>query len=108
VDNPYPRWIVHNYKSRRITMMMTQTALHRTLRRSIMHALGNEELADKVMDSITISHPHLAQVWDENTCVGCRSILSALEKAEGRACEFCKWQVDHDKYVENLRIYGAE
>jgi len=47
-------------------------------------------------------------VWDENTCVGCRSILSALEKAEGSACEFCKWQVDHDKYVENLRVYGAE
>lgn len=85
-----------------------QTALLRTMRRSVMHALGNEELADKVMESITHSHPHLAQVWDENTCFGCRSILSALEKQEGSFCEFCAWQQDHDKYAENLRMYGGE
>ena len=23
-------------------------------------------------------------------------------------CEFCKWQIDHDHYVENIRKYGAE
>lgn len=90
-------------------MIATQTALHRTLRRSIMHAIGNDELADKVMDSITHSHPHLAQVWDENTCTGCRSILSALEKVEGQGyCDFCRWQADHDHYVENIRRYGDE
>lgn len=89
-------------------MIATQTALHRTMRRSIMHAVGNEELADKVMDSIIESHPHLAKVWDENTCQSCRSILSTLEKEEGGHCEFCKWQADHDYYVENIRKYGAE
>jgi len=101
--------IVYGNKRRQGVMIATQTALYRTMRRSIIHALGNEELADRVMDSITSSHPHLAQVWDENTCVGCRSILSALEKVEGHGyCEFCAWQADHDKYVENLRVYGGE
>lgn len=90
------------------TGLDTQTAFSRTLRRSIMHALGNDELADRVMDSIIERHPHLAQVWDENTCRCCRSILSAVEKSEGGACEFCKWQADHDYYVENLRMYGGE
>ena len=86
----------------------SQTAFIRTLRRSILNALGNEELADRALDSIVDAHPHLAQVWDENTCRACRSILSALEKVEGGACEFCRWQADHDYYVENLRMYGGE
>lgn len=90
------------------TGTVSQTAFQRTVRRSIMHALGNEELADRVMDAITESHPHLAQVWDENTCKACRSILSALEKAEGGCCEWCQWRAEQDYYEENLRMYGAE
>ena len=88
--------------------VMAQNALARTMRRAIMHALADEERADLVMESIQKAHPHLAQVWDENTCVGCRAILSTLEKEEGGFCEFCKWQIDHDHYVENIRKYGAE
>jgi hypothetical protein len=79
------------------------------MRRAIVNALGNEELADRAMDSIIDAHPHLAQVWDENTCVSCRAILSPIEKAEAKGCcEFCEWQADHDYYVENLRMYGGE
>jgi hypothetical protein len=90
-------------------MIATQTALHRTLRRSITHILGDDPRVDDVMDSIIKTHPHLAQVWDENTCVGCRAILSPLDKAEGKGCcEFCVWEADHDYYVENLRKYGSE
>ena len=48
------------------------------------------------------------QVWDENTCRCCRAILSAVEKDEGGACEWCRWKADHDYYVENLRMYGGE
>lgn len=74
-----------------------------------MHALGNEELADRVVDAVIHDHPHLAQVWDEGTCVSCRSILSELERVEQHGfCEFCAWQQDHDYYVDNLRRYGGE
>jgi hypothetical protein len=86
----------------------THNALARTMRRAIMHALGDEERADAVLDSIKAAHPHLAEVWDTNTCCGCRAILSTLEKEEGGFCEFCAWQIDHDHYVENIRKYGAE
>lgn len=88
---------------------MAQTALHRTMRRAIMHVLADDERADMVLDSIMEKHPHLVEVWEKGTCRGCRAILSELERVEPHGCcEFCAWQSDHDYYVENLRMYGAE
>lgn len=89
-------------------VFLHQQALRRTMRRSIINVVGNEELTDTILDSIMRSHPHLCQVWDDNTCRGCRGILSALEKVEGHYCEFCRWQTDHDQYVDSLRKYGSE
>ena len=87
----------------------SQTSLYRTMRRSIVNALGNEEAADRAMDSIIDAHPHLADVWERGTCKICRGILSELERIQPHGCcEFCEWQADHDVYAENLRRYGAE
>ena len=87
----------------------TMTAFHRTLLRSISHVLADEERAGMVLDSILDRHPQLAQLWDEGVCRGCHAVLREVERVEGHhLCEFCCWQVDHDKYVENLRMYGSE
>ena len=87
----------------------TMTAFHRTLLRSISHVIADEERAGLVLESILDRHPQLVEVWDRGVCRGCHAILSELERAEGHGCcEFCAWQADHDRYVENLRMYGAE
>lgn len=84
--------------------------LYRTMWRSIMHECGNPELADGIMQRIIDAHPHLSQVWDENTCVACRAILTQLDKAEGSSfCDFCRHTEDPPEYYEeNLRRYGGE
>lgn len=86
-----------------------QAALHRTMRRAIMHVLGNEELSDLVMESLLDRHPQLTQLWEDGVCRGCHGVLREMERVEGHhLCEFCCWQADHDKYVDNLRMYGSE
>lgn len=86
------------------------SALYRTMWRSIMHEVGNPELADKIMQRITDQHPHLHQVWEENTCRSCKAILTPLNKAEGSSfCDFCQCDDDPPEYYEeNLRRYGGE
>ena len=92
------------------TRTMHTSSLYRTMWRSVMHALGNAEAADQVMSSIVDSHPHLAEVWDANTCRACKAILSGLDKAEGSPyCECCRMDNDPPEYYErNVKMYGAE
>jgi len=88
--------------------LATQTTLYRTMRRALMNALGNEELADRALDSVIDAHPHLPQVWEKGTCAKCRAILSELERLEPHGfCECCEWDIDYDEYADNLRRYGA-
>jgi hypothetical protein len=86
------------------------SALYRTMWRATMHALGNAAAADQVMQSIMDSHPHLAEVWDANTCRACKAILSQLDKAEASPyCECCRMDNDPPEYYErNVKMYGAE
>ena len=89
--------------------VLTDTPLHRTMRRAIAHVVGDTAAADLVLDAILERHPHLAQVWSENTCRGCAAILTPLDKAEAReCCDFCQWQAGHDYYADNLKMYGGE
>jgi hypothetical protein len=96
------------------TLMETRTmhpsALYRTMWRSVMHALGNAETADQVMSSIVDAHPHLAEVWEDNTCRACKAILSPLDKAEASPyCECCRMDNDPPEYYErNVKMYGGE
>lgn len=96
------------------TLMETRTmhtsSLYRTMWRSVMHALGNAEATDQVMSSIVDTHPHLAEVWDANTCRACKAILSGLDKAEASPyCECCRMDNDPPEYYErNIKMYGAE
>lgn len=91
-----------------ITEPIHSSTLYRTMWRSIMHALGNAEAADQVMQSIMDSHPHLSEVWDTNTCRSCKAILSGLDKAEASPyCECCRSITDPPEYYErNIKMYG--
>lgn len=91
------------------TGLSTHTALHRTMRLALMNALGNEELVDRALDSVMITHPHLSLVWDRGTCDRCRAILTELERLESHGfCECCAGDIEFDEYADNLRRYGAE
>jgi hypothetical protein len=84
--------------------------LYRTMWRSIVNEVGNPELADRIMERIVDSHPHLSQVWEENTCRCCKAILTPLNRSEGSAfCDFCHMDMDRDEFYErNVKMYGAE
>ena len=92
------------------TRTLHTSSLYRTMWRSVMHALGNAEAADQVMSSIVDTHPHLAEVWDANTCRACKAILSPLDKAEASPyCECCRMDNDPPEYYErNVKMYGGE
>jgi len=89
---------------------LSQSALYRTMWRSIMHATGNTETADAVMLSIVDSHPHLSEVWDANTCRACKAILQGVDKAlDSPYCECCRMDENPPEYYDaNLKMYGGE
>jgi len=87
-----------------------ESALYRTMRRALLHSTNNEELADKALDAIIEAHPHLSEVWEQNTCRACKAILTPLDRAEEHPyCEYCRSDVDpHEYYEHNLQKYGGE
>lgn len=93
-----------------MTTTIAATPLYRTMRRSILNRLGNETLADAAVEAIIEAHPHLAQVWEKNTCFACRAQLSHGDHAHGDGlCEFCRNDNDPpDYYEENHRRYGGD
>lgn len=90
-------------------MNANATPLYRTIRRSILNQLGNERLADLAVDAIMYSHPHLAEVWEKNTCVCCRSVLTREDHAfDDGMCEFCRKDEDPPEYYEmQYKRYGS-
>lgn len=92
-------------------MSITATSpLYRTIRRSILNALGNERTADIATEAIMNSHPHLAMVWEKNTCFACRAVLAPSDYAfSDGLCEFCRHDEDPPEYyAENHRRYGSD
>lgn len=90
--------------------VITTTPLYRTIRRSILNALGNESIADAATEAIIETHPHLAMVWEKNTCFSCRAVLAPGDYAHSDGlCEFCRHDEDPPEYYEeNHRRYGSD
>lgn len=91
-------------------MNATTHPLYRTIRRSILNQLGNEAIADRATEAILESHPHLAEVWEKNTCFACHAMLTREDHAyDDGLCEFCRKSVDPPEYYEmNHRRYGGD